>query len=400
MDRITLEDLQALLQRGIEPKLSLYVHQQPKYPESEENGMHLRHALFEAATRLIELGHSQADVDSLLRPGVELVRGGELNRANGSRSLAVLLSPDTFDYWQLPFKCESSVQVGAEFCITPLVRLSNWPHECRVAALCADHVRYFHCTQDTILELDLPTEVPDGRDNIAPRTDIDTAVRFQSSAGVLNSIKLIHGQASLKDDEDIRLQTYLRAVAQTIGKAAERDNLPLVLIAARELHSLFKDAFPTTAVLLPPIDASPAHLSAAEIHQRVLPVIERYGNAAAQAALQHYQSAQERHYACQQPQVIASAAYEGRIDTLIVAEGEHVWGLWDSHSRHALVYSTHQTPCIDLLEFAVRESLRHRGRVCVMPRQDVPNAVQCCAVMRWVPTVDEASFSQVFRSEL
>lgn len=384
MDRITVEDLKALLSPGPEPRVSLYVTQQAGYPASEGNAQQLRHALFQAEAMLKAGGFDTALVTSLLRPGLDLVRGGDLWKAQGSKGLALLLAPGSCRYWQLPFACESTVDVGSEFCITPLVRLLNWPLDVRVVALSPNSVRLLQCTRDAIHELKLPPGTPPCLDQFEWGPDLGRAVRFQTSAGATGSTSVVHGQTSYKDEEETRLHAYVRSVALHIGESVKQDKRPLVLVAVKELHPVFKDAYIAQGMLDEGIHTSPAHLSDAELQEQVVRSIDAQGYGELKVARDRYRSAVETHHAASEIEDIVPAACAGQVDTLIVADRERAWGIWEKGSQRALVTGpTSQAPGVDLLELAVRETLRHGGRVCVVPRSEVPQQAQSVAALRW-----------------
>ncbi len=401
MDRISFDDLRSLVKAGTGPRVSIYVTQEGGPAAAEGNSQQLRHALFQAETKLKDDGFDATLTNSLLQPALDLVRSGQLSQATGSKGLAVLLAPGVFQHWPLPFACAAAVDVGPDFHVTPLVRLLNWPLDVRVVAFSSTNVRFFLCTRDAIHKLELPAGTPASLDQFEGGPDVGRAVRFQTTAGAAGATNMIHGQASFKDEAETRLQAYVRTVAQQIGESVKHEKLPLVLVAAKELHPIFTDAFGTEGLLEPGIIASPAHLSEAEIHEQVVRLVDTLGSGELKVARDRYQSATERHQACSVHEEIVPAAVEGRVDTLIVADGERVWGLWDEASQRALVASgTSQARAVDLLDLAVRETLGHGGRVCVVPRSDIPEQAQAVAVFRWVSPVEAGAQARVVREGL
>lgn len=401
MNHIGLDELQTLVEAGLGPRISIYVTQQGEPSASGENSQHVRHALFQAETKLKEDGFDDALTKSLLQPALDLVRGGKLSQATGSKGLALLLAPSVFRYWQLPFTCEAAVDVGPDFRLAPLARLLNWPLDVRVIAFSSTLVRFFCCTREAIQELVLPSGIPATLDQFEGGPDVGRAVRFQTTAGAAGSTNVVHGQTSFKDEVETRLQAYVRTIAREVGEFVEHEHLPLVLVAAKELHPLFTDAYGTESLLEPGIIASPAHLSEAEVHKQVVHLVDTLGSGELKVARDRYQSAIETHQACSVIEEIVPAAVEGRVDTLIAADGERVCGLWDATNQRALVASgTSQARSVDLLDLAVRETLRHGGHVCVVPRADVPEHAQSVAAFRWVSPVEAGGQARVFREGL
>jgi hypothetical protein len=82
---------------------------------------------------------------------------------------------------------------------------------------------------------------------------------------------------------------------------------------------------------------------------------------------------------------IVPAASQGRVDSIIAAFGERIWGTWNAETQHAAVEDGRRLSgrWIDLLDLALQESLRHDGHVCVVPREHVPDGGVVAAVLRW-----------------
>lgn len=384
MDRITLHELQTLATPGLPPRISLYVSQQPGYPACNGNPQELRHVLFQAETQLKEAGIDAIEINSLLQSALDLVRAPDLQKATGSKGLALFLAQGFIRTWQLPFDCKSTVDVGSAFRVGPLVRLLSWQDELRVVALCPNNVRYFGCTRSAIRELELPAGIPGSLDQFEGGPDVGRAIRFQSSAGAAGATAIVHGQTSFKDEAKTRLQAYVRTVAECVDQANSNDKLPVVLFAVNELHSVFNAAIADGQHQPVGIDESPAHLSAAEIHDRVIKLFDTNAVGTTKVAFDRYQSALNTHHAASELETIVAAASAGKVDTLIAAYGERVWGIYQAGSDRAIVTdSTCQAPSVDLMELAVSETLRHGGRVCMVEHSATPEQALAVAALRW-----------------
>lgn len=379
-----LKELRSLVELESEPKVSLYVPQRAEFPAAAENSKQLRHALFGAETKLKEAGCDATQISSLLEPALDLVRDEASLRESGTEGLAVLLAPGVFRQWQLPFPCEPTVDVGPDFRISPLVRLAHWPVQLRIVALSANRVQFYECTRDDIRELELPPGTPTSLESFEWGPDVGRPVRFQTAAGTRGTTQLIHGQASAKEEAQTRLHAYVQAVAHVIGKATSKDALSLILVAVKELHPIFRDAYLPRNLVAPGIDASPAHLSTAQVHEQVIQLVDTNGIGELDRARQHYKSALETHHATSKLEEIVVAAGEGQVDTLIAACDARVWGLWQPDQKRALIMGpTAQSRTVDLLDLAVRETLRHGGHVCVVSRSQVPQQAEAVAGLRW-----------------
>lgn len=83
-------------------------------------------------------------------------------------------------------------------------------------------------------------------------------------------------------------------------------------------------------------------------------------------------------------QEIAKASVQGRIDTLVVAEDQQVWGQLNRVTGRLRVFDRQRNSRDDdLLDDISEEVLRYRGEVRVLPKKEIPGKSLACAVLRW-----------------
>jgi len=80
---------------------------------------------------------------------------------------------------------------------------------------------------------------------------------------------------------------------------------------------------------------------------------------------------------------VIRAAYQGRIDTLLLAEGEAAPGRYDEDTDVVATGSEDTHMGGDLLDAAAVRTLRHGGAVFVLPREELPGDAAAAAVLRY-----------------
>jgi hypothetical protein len=181
----------------------------------------------------------------------------------------------------------------------------------------------------------------------------------------------------------VRRQEYAQVVARKVGQQLEATPLPLVLAAVKELHPVFQQAYPGRDLVEPGIHGSPDELSDVEIREQAVRLVETRRIGDVQAACERYRHAAHTARATNQLDQVVVAAAQGRIDSLIVAQGLRVWGEWDATAQRVR-YSGEGAGRIDLVDQAVRETLQHGGHVFVVSRrQEAPDEAVAAAVLRW-----------------
>jgi hypothetical protein len=384
-NRISRSELERLAASADELRVSMYVPMEHRFPELQENPARLRKAAHKAADLLESRGVKSADVRSLLGPARDLERDNEFWREGGLNGLALLVSPGVGHCYRLPFACPESVDVGQAYYLTPLVRLLSWPVEFFVLSLSMNMVRLCRCTRETMQPVDLPPQMPASEAEYLAGTEVGRPVRIQTAVGTTptgGQITSVHGQTSYKDDAKFRRNEFVQVVSRHVAQHLESQPLPLVLAAVKELHPVFQRAYTGPDLVEPGIHGSPDELSEVEIREQAVRLLETRHATDVRAMCERYHHAAHSARSSNQLDQIVAAAVQGRVDSLIAGLGARVWGSWDSQAQQARFGGDDQGS-VDLVDLAVRETLRHAGQVCVVPRQEVPDEAVAAAILRW-----------------
>jgi hypothetical protein len=77
------------------------------------------------------------------------------------------------------------------------------------------------------------------------------------------------------------------------------------------------------------------------------------------------------------------AAYDGRVSTLVVAMGVHVWGEFDSEHRKIRLYKQKRPGAEDLLDLAAANTVIRGGTVYVVEPHQAPGDASVAALLRY-----------------
>ena len=80
---------------------------------------------------------------------------------------------------------------------------------------------------------------------------------------------------------------------------------------------------------------------------------------------------------------IVRASHQGRISTLLLHDGEPVWGRYDSEADKLETGPDFESSGEDLLGIAAMETLQHGGEVHVMSSDELPTETQAVALLRY-----------------
>ena len=184
---------------------------------------------------------------------------------------------------------------------------------------------------------------------------------------------MFYSHDSGRDERKLDLERFHQKLARAIEAALEGQDEPIVLVATQAHHSGLRAALRTPRLLAEGVQASPDHLSPAELHARSWPLVER-AVAAEQARLAgDYERAVNRGKGLHRIDDVAAAAAAGRVRRLWVKPGERMPGAVDL-ATGALVGGRARE---DVLDGLVTLVLRHGGDV--IPSDRVPSGTVVAA---------------------
>lgn len=102
-------------------------------------------------------------------------------------------------------------------------------------------------------------------------------------------------------------------------------------------------------------------------------------------AAQKYQDNLGGDKAVDELQSVLTAAFDGRVENLFVAENEQIWGRFEPDKRQVIVKKPdeYDDPPVDLLDEAVYWTLQKKGTVFIKIRDAMPVDRAVCAQLRY-----------------
>lgn len=236
-----------------------------------------------------------------------------------SDGLAVYAAPGLMRTFRLPLALREEVCVGDHPRLAPLVGvLSAVGGSFDVLALSANRVRLFEGTRNSIGELSLGEDTPTAVDEVF--IGRDHQVQLQSSAQSRGGdMANFHGHGGDRDVAAVDLERLFRdistAVDEVLGRGATR---PLVLAGVAEHGATFRSISGRRNIVDEMVTGNPDRLSAQELHERAWPIAERALREDDAQLADRYNELVGTGRASEDLASIATAAQEGRVDTLLL----------------------------------------------------------------------------------
>jgi hypothetical protein len=198
---------------------------------------------------------------------------------------------------------------------------------------------------------------------------------------------VFHGQGGLPDAEKSELQQYLRHVASAVEEHIHDQEGDLILAGVDYVTSLYKHVSQSPRRIEATISGNVDHLPPSELHEKALALLAHEIDRRRQGVADQFRDPTRTGIATDPEQVLC-AAFDGRIDTLIVDDSAELFGSFYPDTK-----AMHETkrrptgdpadPSHDLIEMAVVQTLRHRGSVLAFKPIDMPVRSPIAASLRY-----------------
>ncbi len=354
------------------PRVSLMFPTHPTYPECQQDPIRLSNALKEVERQLTEAGWRESDVAELVADAASRGKDDVFWQCQ-DEGLAVFIEPGETRWVKLPQGVPELTVVAGRYHIRPLIPILRDKGRFHVLAVTEDQARFFNGTQEGLRQIRVP-DMPESAEKVWQKTEFDREVGFHSrdrgqQVGGAAEPKYAALGESPEDYATIVLDHYTRDIAKAVDEHLANSDAPLVLVALPRTLGYLAQHLDYRHVVPEHVSADPGPLSESELHQKTWPVAE--------PILTHerteVRNRLRNHVEGDVPDVtrnlegIIKATEEGRVDTVFVAPGEPVWGIYDPTYRVIRIDHTPSADNEELLNLAALRTLAQGGDVRMLP---------------------------------
>jgi len=297
--------------------------------------------------------------------------------------LALFVSPGFFRYFCAPVTFDAMVVVSDRFHIKPLLPLFTADTRFYVLALSQNQVRLLQCTQHSFTEVELEG-VPESRKEALRYDEPEHQLQFHTGTAPRGGrgTAVFHSQGAAVENKDLILR-FFQQLDRGLQKHLSTERPPLVLAGVDYLFPIYREANTYPHILEQGIPGNPEGVRAEELHQQaweiVRPVLEKtVNNAAAQ-----YDELVGTGRSSNDAREVVQAAYYGRVDSLFVALGVHLWGSFDPKNDKVVIDREHEPGNQDLLDLSAVHTLLKGGTVYAVDADKVPDDGLMAAIYRY-----------------
>lgn len=383
----TRSDLAALMDAAPGLGVSIFLPTHVRGSEIRQDPIRLKNLAAEARDTLLAAGLAPADVEGMLAPAAALVEDYTFWQ-HQSHGLAVFLDGVGERHHKVPFPLPERVVVGPGFHVKPLLPVLAADGAFLVLTITADGVRLFEASRFAIAE-DEGADLPEGLAEVMGQPDYENPLQAGPAnrpnvTGPVVTKAQVYGD-SPEEWRKGRLVEYIRRVAAALQAHLASDPVPVVLVADAENGGHFQKVAALGPLLAGVVETNPEAMDEAALHEAAYALVRPRFEADREEAVERFAALFGRgdERAATGTEEVVRAAHQGRVDTLLLAKGETVWGRYDETSGRVETGDASAGTGEELLDAAAVRTLRHGGAVHVLPREEMPDDAPVAAILRY-----------------
>jgi hypothetical protein len=390
MDGLSKGELRTLVEPRTGPCVTLYMPTHDAGADIQQDPIRFKNLLREAEERLRAKGMKQPEVDAFLGEARKLLDLDRIFWRSPKASFAMFVAPGFFKYYHLPLKLQEHLHVEGRFHTKPLMRLLSSNGRFFILALSQDQIRLLEATQYTVRQCELKS-TPTNITEALQYNELEQAPQFRvanSGPGDFQAKQegVFFGHGGGIDPSDVKkddLREYFRAVDKGLHGILADDNAPIILAGVNYLLPMYREVNTYPHMLTEGIVGSPELLGNEELHAQAWPIAREYLLTGEREAVAKFQNLTGSAKTSIDLKEILSAAHQGRIETIFVANGRETWGRYDVDGDATTIETQQSVENTDLLDLAATQTFSTGGRVYVVDPDAVPGGESVAAVFRF-----------------
>jgi len=383
MDILTIQEFEALAVIKTDLAISIFLPTHRAGRETEQDPIRLKNLLNTVETQLLDQGKRRTEVETLLKPGFDLLSNDTFWR-HASDGLAIYLAPNFFKVFRIPVSLDELSVISPQFHLRPLLPFFARDGHFFVLSLSQKQCILYEGTKHTIDEVVFEETLPD----LAEAMKFDQfskELQFRSgtaSSSGGESAALFHGHDP-SDDDKKRLLRWFQKVDDALSTLLVNENSPMVVAGVEYLIPIFKEATSYPHIVKDNIHGNPDEFSPKEIHSKAWPIIVPIFSEEENEAKEKYFELKNKGQTSQAIDEILFAAHHGKIESLFIALGEQVWGNYDLEKQTLQVFEDNQSGDFDLVNIAAVQTILNGGFVYAVEPEKVPGGENLAAIFRY-----------------
>ncbi|MDP1548116.1 MAG: hypothetical protein Q8L87_19055 [Anaerolineales bacterium] len=385
MESLTLEQIKGLAQQTENPSISIFLPTHRAGQDTQQDPIRFKNLLRDAEKQFLDSGMGPREVSALLEPAQALL-GDPYFWSHQYEGLAVFMTSEDFHSYRLPFRVEELLIIAQSYYVKPVLPLFTNNGHYYILAISQDGVRLFEGTRNSVGQIDLPDGTPV---NLEEALRLDGRQKtLQMHTGTSQSEAgqgMFHGQGPGEEEQKVWIEQYLNLVDTGLKDIFREQQLPLVLAGVDYLLPIYRKVSEYANIMQKGITGSPEYLRPEELQEQAWPIVEAYFRQETEKTVEQYHQLADTDKATDNVEQIVAAAFNGRVDKLILSIENQIWGAFNPKDGKVTRSSNGQSKKhnLALLDFTAMNTLQNGGTVCALSQDEMPTDSPIAAVFRY-----------------
>ncbi|MDW7656986.1 MAG: hypothetical protein SCM11_07410 [Bacillota bacterium] len=363
------------------PFISLFQTTHRSFPDNKQDPIVFKNLLREILNSLSQK-MSVEFIDEIMKPFYELKEDKEFWN-NTSDGIAVLASQNKCIVYMLNNPVKELAVVANSFHIKPLLQAFQSMENYQLLGLSRENFTLYQGNRYGFHEIMIDPDTPRTMQDVLGDQISDSYLSHGSYAGS-GGPTMYHGHGDVKEEIDKDTEKYFRYVDSfVLEHYSKPSKLPLILVSLKEYHSEFKKLSDNPYLLEENISKSIDSIDLEELHEKTRVIIEKINMERTQKLAESFAKAESESLGSSDLTQVARAAYENRVETMLIEEDKIVPGKIDSKTGKVKFGVLDIPDYDDILDDLAELVLLGGGAVFVLPKDKIPSTTGIAAIYRY-----------------
>ncbi len=363
------------------PLISLYQPTHRSFPDNRQDPIVFKNQLRVIENSLRKIVNADF-ADTIMKPFHEL-REDKFFWNTTSDGIAVLASKNKCIVYNLHNPVKEFAVVANSFHIKPLIKAFQSVVDYQLLGLSHENFTLYQGNQYVFDEIAINPDAPRTMKEVLGDQLTDSYLSHGSYSGA-GAHTMYHGHGDVRQEKDKDAEKYFRYVDSFIlENYSKTSKLPLILAALTEYHSEFKRLSNNPYLLEEGINKSIESLDLDELQKRARIIIDAINMEKMQKQAESYRKAEAELLGSSDLVQIAKAAYESRVETILIEEDKIIPAKIDGKNGEIKLGDLDSPNYDDILDDLAELVLLNGGAVFVLPKDKMPSTTGIAAIYRY-----------------
>jgi hypothetical protein len=376
MNLITKDDVRNLIEKSKDISVSIFLPTEKGGKEAMHGKIRLKNLLKETEDSLKKNQIQESEIESMLDPAYKLVDDTTFWQYQKD-GLAIFITKDSFDYFKVPVKFNEVSLVADQFYIVPLLSQFTGDGEFYLLSLSQSNIKLYQCSQYTIEEV----ELKDTPKSLSEALKYDVFEKQMSGHSGSGSSAIMHGIET--EDKKNQVFRFFQEVDSGVINSVKNRNIPLVLAGVKNVQAIYRKASKYSNLMDEGVEGNPEDVREDVLHKKAWEIVQSYFKKSYEEVIENYEEIKNTDQTSNKIDDIAPAAYNGRIENLILASGFQQWGMYNKDTNTVDVQKRSNKDNVELLNFSAIHTFMTNGNVYVVNAENIPTNKPYIAKFRY-----------------